>query len=183
MGVSRRSFLKRAGLVMGAVVGPWSLAGRKVFAATAFTPALAFLTPAEYHTIRTMSFEIVPDGPVLNGTVDVALNVDKFFAQNPSPDFLVMLRYMRLIQLAQPVLALIGRVAPATGEDILSFKKMICALGYYSDANGEADLPPEKRIVWPRIGYGGPKPDDWLPPDSEPQLDRSLLTDRIKLGS
>jgi len=182
MFISRRSFLKRAGIVMGAMVGPWSLAGRKGFAATAATPQLLFLTPAEYNTIKNMSLEIIPDEPVLDGTVDVALNVDKFFAQNPSPDFLVMLRYMRLIQLAQPVLGLINRMVPATAEDILSFKKMICALGYYSDANGEADLPPDKRIVWPRIGYGGPKPEDWLPPDSEVQVERSLLVDRIKSG-
>ncbi len=183
MALSRRLFLKRAGLVMGTIVGPWSLAGRKGFAATAGTPQLRFLTPAEYNTIKNMSLEIIPDEPVLNRTVDVALNVDKFFAQNPSPDFLVMLRYMRLIQLAQPVLGLVNRLVPATGEDIRSFKKMICALGYYSDANGEADLPPEKRVVWPRIGYGGPKADDWMPPDSEVQVDKSLLVDRIKAGN
>jgi hypothetical protein len=35
-------------------------------------------------------------------------------------------------------------------------------------------------VVWPRLGYGGPKPDDWWPPDSEVMLDPSLLTDRIK---
>jgi hypothetical protein len=62
----------------------------------------------------------------------------------------------------------------------MDFKRTIAFLGYYSDANGEADLPPEKRIVWPRLGYGGPKPENWWPPDREDQLDRALLVDRIK---
>jgi len=183
MGLSRRLFLKRAGLTLAALVGPWSLKGRNGFAGSASVPALKFLTPAEYQTIRKMSYEIIPDEPVLNGTVDVALNVDRFFSQNPSPDFLVMLRYLRLIQMADPMLGLIKKLSPSTAEDILSFKKMLCGLGYYSDANGEADLPPEKRIVWNRIGYGGPKPEDWFPPEKEPQLDPSIMLDRIKSGN
>jgi len=182
MAVTRREFLKGMGIALGAVAGPWSLSGRKGFAAALDLPALKFLTPAEYRLIRKFAQEIIPDEPVLSGQVDVALNLDRFFAQNPSPDFLVMLRYLRLIRIADPMKGMISRIAPATGEDILSFKKMLCALGYYSDANGEADLAPEKRIVWPRIGYGGPKPVDWFPPEKEPQLDRSLLVDRIKSG-
>jgi hypothetical protein len=128
-----------------------------------------------------MAAEVIPDDPILDGTVDVALNLDRFFAtDNASPDFLVMLQYLRLIRLADPVLGVLERVAPATSDDILSFKKTICALGYYSDANGEADLPAEARVVWPRLGYGGPKPEDWWPADTEVQLDPSLLPDRIR---
>lgn len=182
MRLDRRRFLKTIASTLGALIGPFSLRGRKGFAGDERTPELLFLTPKEYHTIRKMSFEIIPDEPVLTGQVDVALNVDRFFAQNPSPDFLVMLKYLRLIQLAEPMFGLISKVSPATAEDILSFKKMICGLGYYSDANGEADLPPEKRIVWPRIGYGGPKPEDWFPPEKEVQLDPALLVDRIESG-
>lgn len=182
MGITRRDFMKTAVLTAGAVVGPWSISGRKGYAATGNTPELKFLTPAEYKLITKFSKEIIPDEPILNGQVDVALNLDRFFAGNTSPDFLVMLRYLRLIRLADPVNGLIRRLALATAEDIISFKKMLCALGYYSDANGEADLPPEKRVVWPRIGYGGPKPPGWKPPFSEPQLDKSLLIDRIKEG-
>jgi len=182
MAISRRDFLKTAALTAGAIAGPWSIAGRKGFAATSGTPELKFLTPSEYKLINKFSLEIIPDEPVIKGQVDVALNLDRFFANNTSPDFLVMLRYMRLIRLADPVKGLIGKLAPATAEDIISFKKMLCALGYYSDANGEADMPPEKRIVWPRIGFGGPKPVNWKPPFSEPQLDQSLLIDRIKEG-
>ncbi len=180
MAVTRREFLKGSGIALGAMVGPWSLAGRKGFAATALAPALKFLTPSEYRLISKFAQEIIPDEPVLNGQIDVALNLDRFFAQNPSPDFLVMLRYLRLIRIADPLVGVISKLAPATAEDILSFKKMLCALGYYSDANGEAETSPEKRIVWPRIGYGGPKPDNWFPPEKEPQLDPSLLVDRIK---
>ena len=183
MSFSRRDFLKTMALTAGAAVGPWSLAGRKGFAATADTPALKFLTPSEYRLIKKYSYEIIPDEPVLNGAVDVALNLDKFFAQNPSPDFLVMLRYMRLIRIAGPVEGLIKKLVPATAEDINSFKKMLCGLGYYSDANGEADMPPEKRVVWPRLGYGGPKPDGWRPPFKEVEVDKSILVDRIKEGA
>ena len=182
MSFSRREFLKTAALAAGAAVGPWSLAGRKGFAATADTPALKFLTPSEYRLIKKYAMEIIPDEPVLNGTVDVALNLDKFFAQNPSPDFLVMLRYMRLIRIAGPVEGLIKKLVPATAEDINSFKKMLCGLGYYSDANDEADMAPEKRVVWPRLGYGGPKPDGWRPPFKEVEIDKSILVDRIKEG-
>jgi hypothetical protein len=182
MAIARRDFLKTAALTAGAIVGPWSIAGRKGFAATTSTPALKFLTPSEYKLINKFSREIIPDEPILSGKVDVALNLDGFFATNTSPDFLVMLRYMRLIKLADPMKGLINKLVPATAEDIISFKKMLCALGYYSDANGEADLPPEKRVVWPRIGYGGPKPDNWRPPFSEPQLDQTKLVDRIKEG-
>jgi hypothetical protein len=180
MALSRRSFIRGAG-ALAAVVGPFSLAGRQGHAATASTPALEFLTPSEYTYINNMAKVVVPDAPVLDGSVDVAMNLDRFFAkENTSPDFLIMMRYLRLIRLADPVLPLLNRLVPATGEDIESFKKTICFLGYYSDANGEADMPPEQRVVWPRLGYGGPKPDDWWPPDSEVMLDPSLLTDRIK---
>lgn len=178
---SRRVFLKNSALIAGAVVGPWSLAGRKGHAATADNPVLEFLTPSEYRFINSMAREIIPDEPVLSGQVDVAANLDRFFArENYSQDFLIMFRFLRLIRLADPVVPLLERFVPLTAEDIVSFKRTICFLGYYSDANGEADLPPEKRVVWARIGYGGPKPDDWFPPDSEVQLDRSILVDRVK---
>ena len=180
MPLTRRTFIKGAA-ALAAVVGPWSIAGRKGQAATADTPALKFLTPSEYKYINAMAQEIIPDEPVLNGTVDVAKNIDWFFAErNASPDFLIMMRYLRLIRLADQVLPVLARAVPATYEDVISFKRTISFLGYYSDANGEADLPPEKRVVWPRLGYEGPKPDDWWPPDADPDLNRSLLIDRIK---
>jgi hypothetical protein len=128
-----------------------------------------------------MAHEIVPDGPVLRGQVDVARNIDWYFgADNASPDFLVMMRYFRLIRLADPVLPVLRRVAPGTYEDIISYKRALIFLGYYSDANGEADLPVEKRVVWSRLGYGGPKGEDWYPPDSETLLDWSQLPDRVR---
>ena len=177
MKITRRTFLGAA----GAAVGPWSLAGRQGFAATADTPALKFITPSEYRFINEMTREIIPAEPVLSGQVDSAKNIDNFFAtQNYNPDFLIMLRYLRLIRLASPMIPVIKKLVPATYKDIMDFKRTIAFLGYYSDANGEADLPPEKRIVWPRLGYGGPKPENWWPPDKENQLDRALLVDRIK---
>jgi hypothetical protein len=179
MPLTRRAFMKGTA-ALAAVVGPWSIAGRKGHAATADSPALKFLTPSEYTYINKMARVVVPDSPVLDSTVDVAKNLDTFFAeQNTSPDFLIMMRYLRLIRLADPVLPVLNRLVPATGEDIESFKKTICFLGYYSDANGEADLPPEKRVVWPRLGYGGPKPDDWWPAEEEPQIDVTQLEDRV----
>lgn len=181
MRLNRRKFIKGGAVVLATVVGPWSLAGRKATAATASTPALEFLGKTEYEFINAMAAEIVPDEPVLSGQIDVAANLDRFFAaDNASPDFLIMLRYLKLIRLADPVLPLLGRVVPAIGEDIISFKRTICFLGYYSDANGEADVPAEERVVWPRLGYGGPKGEDWWPPDAEKQIDRSLLVDRIE---
>jgi len=178
---TRRTFLEQAALGLGALVGPWSLAGRKGFAATRDTPALDFLTPSEYRYINRLAREIIPDEPILKGTVDVAGNIDRFFAQtNTAPDFLIMLRFVRLVRLADPLYPILKAVSPMTAEDIISFKRTICFLGYYSDANGEADLPPEKRVVWPRLGYEGPKGDDWWPPDKEVQLDRSLLKDRVQ---
>ena len=77
---------------------------------------------------------------------------------------------------------LIRRISPLTAEDVESFKKTICFLGYYSDANGEADLKPEMRVVWPRIGYEGPKPEDWFPDAAEFQLAPALLPDRVEDG-
>lgn len=181
MEISRRSFLKRLGLFLGALAGPWSISGRKAFAATWSAPALQFLTPSEYRAINKMASEVIPDQPVLSGAVDVAGNIDRFFAEvNTSVDFLVMLRFLRLIRLADLVLPLLKQFSPLTAEDITSFKRTICFMGYYSDANGEAGMPAEKRIVWPRIGYGGPKPDEWEPPFQERALDRSLLPDRVK---
>jgi len=177
MKITRRTFLGAA----AAAMGPWSLAGRKGYAATASTPALQFITPSEYRFIAEMVKEIIPAEPVLSGQVDPAKNIDNFFAtQNYNPDFLVMLQYLRLIRLAGPMVPVIKKLVPATYKDIMDFKRTIAFLGYYSDANGEADLAPEKRIVWPRLGYGGPKPEDWFPPDREDQLDRALLKDRIK---
>ena len=182
MSWTRRSFIRTVILGAGALVGPWSMARSKGTEATADTPELKFLSPSEYKLIREMSFEILPDEPILSGLVDVALNIDRFLAANPSPDFLVMLRYLRLIRLADPVIPIIKKVSPLVEEDLTSFKRMLCFLGYYSDANGEADLPPEQRVVWPRIGYGGPKPEDWWPSDEEPKLDLNLLPDRIEEG-
>jgi hypothetical protein len=181
MSFSRRKFMKGAVYGLASLAGPWSVAGRKGHAATADTPALKFLTPSEYRYINKMAREIVPDEPVLTGRVDVGHNIDWLYAEdNRAPGFLVMMRLLRLIRLAGPVLPLLKRVAPPTHEDIISFKRTIVFLGYYSDANREADLPPKERVVWPRIGYGGPKPDDWWPPEQEDQLDRSLLVDRIE---
>lgn len=169
----------QAGLgAAAAVVGPWSLAGR------ATASGLRFLTSSEYDYINRMARVIIPDEPVLSGTVDVAANIDRFYAEeNRSRDFIIFLRFLRLIRLADPMLGIIGRVAPGAAEDILSFKRTICFLGYYSDANGEADRPADQRVVWPRLGYGGPKPDDWIPPDSEPQLDQSKMPDLIGGGA
>lgn len=181
MNVTRRTFIRSAIALTAAVIGPWSLAARKSHAATLLTPALQFLTPGEYRFINRMARQIVPDAPVLEGTVDVAKNIDRFFVEkNASPDFLIMLRYLRLARLVEPVLAFLEWIAPPVYEDIVSLKRTICFLGYYSDANGEAELPEAGRIVWPRIGYGGPKPPGWQPPASEIQLDPALLPDRIE---
>ena len=181
MALTRRDFIKGAAAIAATIIGPWSITGRTGHAGTADTPDLKFLTPSEYSYINRMAQEIVPDEPVLNGVVDVAKNIDWFFAErNASPDFLIMMRYLRLLRLTEPVLPLIERFAPQTYEDIISLKRTICFLGYYSDANGEADLPPEERIVWPRIGYGGPKAEGWIPPDSEIQLDPATLVDRVE---
>ncbi len=181
MSFSRRRFIKSAAMVAGAMVGPWSLAGREARAAVGAAKTLSILTRSEYNYINAMAREIIPDEPVLNGQVDVAGNIDRFFAMdNSSPDFLVMLRFLRLIRMADPVLPLLRRTSPFIHEDVISFKRTICFLGYYSDANGEAEISPAERVVWPRIGYGGPKDDDWWPPDQEVQLDPDALTDRIK---
>ena len=181
MHFTRRAFIRSAFALTAALVGPWSIAGRKGHAATLFAPRLLMLTAAEYCFINRMARQIVPDEPVLNGTVDVAKNIDRFFAeQNGSPGFLILLRYLRLVRLAESVLPIIERAAPLVYEDITSLKRTICFLGCYSDANGEAELPEEQRIVWPRIGYGGPKPLGWQPPASEVQLDPSLLPDRVE---
>ena len=181
MAITRRKFLKWASWGLGALLGPWGLSGRKGRAATAGSPGLEFLTPAEYRFINRLAREVIPDEPILSGAVDVGKNLDNFFAHvNTAPDLLVLFRFLRLIKLADPVFPVIARVAPLTAEDIQSFKRTIVFLGYYSDANGEADLPPAKRIVWPRLGYDGPKDDDWYPPDKEVQVDRSLLRDRVK---
>lgn len=178
---SRRKFLRGAALAAGVVAGPWSLTGRRGNAATGDAPALSFITPSEYRFINKMAKEIIPDEPVLSGRVDVAKNIDKFFAEsNYQPDFLIMFRFLRLIQMADPVVPVLNRLVPATGEDIVSFKKTICSLGYYSEMNGEADLAPEQRVVWPRIGYGGPKPEGWFPPEREDRVSETLLPDRIK---
>ena len=181
MHFTRRAFIRSAFALTAALVGPWSIAGRKGHAATLFAPRLLMLTAAEYCFINRMARQIVPDEPVLNGAVDVAKNIDRFFAeQNGSPGFLILLRYLRLVRLAESVLPIIERAAPLVYEDITSLKRTICFLGCYSDANGEAELPEEQRIVWPRIGYGGPKPLGWQPPASEVQLDPSLLPDRVE---
>lgn len=181
MGWTRRKFIKGTLLGAGALAGPWSIAGRRGHAATADVPALSFLTPSEYKYINSMARQIVPDEPVLEGTVDVAKNIDRFFANvNTSPDFLIMMRFLRLIRLADPILPVLDRLAPATLEDIISFKRTICFMGYYSDANNEANLPPGDRTVWPRIGYGGPKEKGWQPPDAEVLLDPAELVDRIE---
>jgi hypothetical protein len=180
MALTRRAFIRGLAAMTAALVGPWSIAGRTGQAATGLSPALSFLSPSEYHYINRMAKNIVPDGPVLDGTVDVAKNLDWFFAaQNASPDFLIMLRYLRLLRLVEPLLPIIERIAPLAYEDIISLKRTICFLGYYSDANGEADIAAEQRIVWPRIGYAGPKATGWMPPESEVQLDPALLSDRI----
>jgi len=181
MHVTRRAFIRSVIAATAALIGPWSIAHRKSHAATLISPALQFLTPGEYSFINRMAAQIVPDEPVIEGTVDVAKNIDNFFAEkNCSPDFLILLRYLRLLRLIEPLLPVVRQIAPLAYEDILSLKRTICFTGYYSDANGEAELPEEQRIVWPRISYGGPKPAGWHPPESEAQLDPALLPDRIE---
>jgi hypothetical protein len=112
-------------------------AWRKACIASAGTQPLKFLTSSEYRFINAMAREIIPDEPVLSGPEDVARNIDRFFCtDNASPGFLVMMRYLRLIQLADPVLPVLRRIAPGNCEDIISFKRTLAFLGYYSDANG-----------------------------------------------
>jgi hypothetical protein len=93
MALTRRDFLKGAAAIAATLAGPWSISDRRGHAGTADTPELKFLTPSEYSYINRMAEEIVPDEPVLNGTVDVAENIDRFFAEeNSSPDFLIIIR-------------------------------------------------------------------------------------------
>ena len=181
MRLSRRTFITGAAAALATLLGLWRLGWRKAHMATVSAQPLKFLTPSEYRYLNAVAQEIVPDEPVLRGQVDVARNIDWYFsADNASPDFLVMMRYLRLVRLAEPVLPVLMRIAPGTHEDIISFKRALIFLGYYSDANGEADQSPEKRVVWPRLGYGGPKGADWHPPGGEVQLDRSQLADRVR---
>jgi hypothetical protein len=142
-------------------------------------PDLRYLTDREYHLINRIAREVIPSEPVLSGQVNIALNIDRFIHKNPSEDLDSMLQYLRLISLAEPFVPLIRPFVPGIKQDIMSLKKVICFVGYYSDANGEADLPPAERIIWPEIGYTGPKPDHWFPPDSEPQIEPASLEDRI----
>jgi hypothetical protein len=140
---------------------------------------LQYLTPAEYDYITKMSREVLPVEPVLSGRVDVAGNIDRFLATTRAEDMADMLHYLRLIRLAEPVVPVARAFMPGIDRDVMSLKKVVCFVGYYSDANGEAELPPAERVIWPTIGYGGPKPDDWWPAEEEPQIDVTQLEDRV----
>ena len=160
------------------ILGPRKLLARPQPAAGE-VPELSFLTPAEYQTINRWTREIIPSELVLSGRVDVAKNVDGFIYENPSPDWLEMLRYLRLVRFAEKITPLLRPFMPGLEQDLLSLKRVICFMGYYGDANGEADLPPDQRLIWPSIGYGGPQPDNYFPPDREVQLDPANLLDRV----
>jgi len=176
---TRRTFLKQAFFTAApAVLGPRKLLARPR-PAEGEMPALVYLTPDEYRTINRWTREIIPTELVLSGEVDVAKNIDTFIYENPSPDWVTMLRYLRLVRFAEKLEPMLKPFMPGIEDDLLSLKRVICFLGYYSDANGEADLAPEQRKIWPSIGYSGPKPDDFFPPDREIQLDPSTLPDRL----
>lgn len=176
---NRRTFFKQVFFsALPVILGPARLWARPRPAASGI-PALVYLTADEYRTINRWTREIIPSDLVLSGQVDVAQNIDTFIFNHPSPDWVAMLRYLRLVRLAEKVEPVLKPLMPGIEDDLLSLKRVICFLGYYSDANGEADLPPEQRKIWPSIGYSGPKPDDYFPPDREPQLDPATLPDRI----
>ena len=175
----RRSFLKQAFFAaVPAVLGPSRLIARPRPAAGGL-PVLVYLSADEYRTITRWTRQIIPSELVLSGQVDAAKNLDKFLFENPSPDWVAMLRYLRLVRFAERIQPMLNIIMPGIEDDLLSLKRMICFLGYYGDANGEADLLPEKRKIWPSIGYSGPKADNWSPPDQEIQLDPATLHDRI----
>ena len=175
----RRSFLKQAFFAtVPAVLGPSKLIAKPQPAAGG-VPELVYLTADEYRTITRWTRQIIPSEIVLSGQVDVAKNLDRFIYDNPSPDWVAMLRYLHLVRFAERIQPMLKIFMPGIEDDLLSLKRVICFLGYYGDANGEADLPPEKRKIWPLIGYSGPKADNWFPPDSEIQLDPATLHDRI----
>jgi hypothetical protein len=157
-----------------AVLGPRSLKARS---SDVEGVSLEYLTAREYRVISRMSREIIPSEHVISGRVNIALNIDRFMARNPSEDWVIMLRYLRLISLADPLIPIIRPFMPGIEDDLLSLKRVICFMGYYGDANGETDMPPEDRIIWPEIGFSGPKPDDWFPDDAEPRLDPAKLPD------
>lgn len=146
-------------------------------------PGLKYLTDAEYRYIRRISREVIPSEPVLSGRVDVAMNIDRFLATTRAEDVAGMLHYLRLIRLAEKIKPLIRPFMPGIDRDIMSLKKVVCFVGYYSDANGEADLPPDQRVIWPSIGYPGPKPENYWPDDAEPLLDPRSLEDRTRRES
>ncbi len=179
--VNRRDFFSYMFFsAVPAVLGPRRLKARP--SQKQGLPRLEYLTAREYGIISRISKEIIPSEPVLSGKVDIGLNIDRFIAKNQSEDFVIMLRYLRLISLADPLVPLIRPFMPGIEDDLLSLKRVICFVGYYGDANGEGDMSPGDRIIWPEIGFGGPKPDGWFPDDSEPQLDPARLPDLIGGG-
>ena len=140
---------------------------------------LAYLTPSEYRYINRIAREMIPSDLVLSGDVDIALNIDRFLATTRADDITDMLHYLRLARMADPLKPVLRWFMPGIDQDLLSLKRVVCTLGYYSDANGEADLPPDERLIWPSIGFPGPQPEDYWPDDREPEIDPSKLEDRI----
>jgi hypothetical protein len=176
--MDRRRFIRR--VFWGALLPLARPRGSAARSADAGSPdGLEYLRASEYRYINRISKEIIPSEPVLCGEVDVAANIDRFLCSTRAEDVADMLHYLRLIRLAEPLAPLIRPFMPGIDRDIMSLKKVVCFVGYYSDANGEAGLLDAERVIWPSIGYPGPKPEDWWPDEEEPRIDPDKLEDRI----
>ncbi|MFN7972016.1 MAG: hypothetical protein U0166_06645 [Acidobacteriota bacterium] len=115
----------------------------------------AYFSAGEMEILREAAVEVLPAKDILDGTVDVAARLDAYLSKFPRYDFEVIRRGLRFLN-AEITYLLARAVGKATALDRTAISKYLVTLGYYGDGNGEPDLPPEARTIWPRLGYAGP---------------------------
>lgn len=146
----RRRFL--AGTGSAALAASIAGTGRVAHAAA---PPGRYLTADELAILRDAASRLLPVAAIRDGRVDVAANVDGYLARFPGFEMGPIRK--GLYYLNTTITYVLARMLrQATALDRTTVTKYLVTLGYYGEANGEADRPPRERRVWPALGYPGP---------------------------
>ena len=153
--------------------------GVVLFGAEFKIPSLKYLTRKEYEIAQRITPEILPEPDVLKGEINPALQLDGFLSRFPAYNLKKIRTGFVFLNGGTLSRWLVRMFAGAGEPDRVNISKFLLALGYYGDANGEADLPPERRKIWKRIGYPGPSEGAArIPPKKSMELSR--LPDRLE---
>lgn len=170
---ARRIFFETLPLLLG----PRSLSDRGRILKKDMKVKLKYLTLQEYAILSRIAADIAPLEATTQG-IDIALNLDRFIFLHPSHDWLRFLQYLRLIAFADAIKPILRLLIQGLEKDLMSLKRVICFMGYYSGVSGEGDNNTEDRLVWASVSHASIEDEYWLPAEKKPTPNLPEYPDR-----